>query len=170
MVWFFDSPNKVARVLTGLFTVGVLLVALNAVVRERPVHKWILTTPQGQLAIGDRETYQMYTWVQQHTRPSEYFYEPAELNLYFYLNLRNPTPIHRIENDGYTRPEQVAEVIRGLEQHQTRYILCPSSGLFASWKNPTEDNLGPARDYIQGHYRRISVSAFSGQVWEKTGQ
>lgn len=170
LVWFIDSPRKVARALTALFALGVVLVALNALVRERPMPKWILKTPQGKLAVGGQETYQEYTWVQQHTRPWDYFYEPADADIYFYLDLRNPTPLFFTTNTGFTTPEQVVEVIRGLDQHQVRYILCPSSGLVASWKNPTDDNLGPLRDYVHSHYRRVRVCSFSAQVWERIGE
>jgi hypothetical protein len=173
LVWFIDSPRKVTRALAGLLAAGTVLIALNAVVRERPVPKWILTTPQGRLVVGDQETYEMYTWIQQHTRPSEYLYEPGDTpGLYFYLGLRNPTPLFFTMATGFTTPEQVAEVIQGLEQHQVHIILWPSSGLdtIPNSTGLSEDHLEPLRAYIHTHYRRVQVSTFSVQVWERIGE
>ena len=169
LVWFIDSPRKVTRALAGLLAAGTVLIALNAVVRERPVPRWILTTPQGRLVVGDQETYEMYTWIQQHTRPSEYFFEAGGVDIYFFLDLRDPTPLPFLRNNGFTTPEQVTEVIQGLEQHHVRYILWyPDLDLVTDAKDASEYNLWPLRNQIYSHYQRVKVFANSGALWEST--
>jgi hypothetical protein len=170
LAWLIDSPRKLARALAAIFAVGVLLVALHAETRSRPIPVGILSTPRGKLALTDPNDYQEYTWIEQHTRPSEYFYQPDFPDECYILDLRNPTPIPRLVNNGYTTPEQVAEVIRGLEQHQVRYIFwTPDLDKIPKWEDPSDAHLGPLREYIHTHYRRIKVFADSTEVWEKKG-
>ncbi len=166
--WFLDSPRQLARALAAAFTVGTLLIAFYSVATRRPQPVGILATPQGKLAFTDSTLYQEDIWIQQHTHPSEYFYEPLSQDAYFYLDLRNPTPLSSIENNGYTPPEQVEEVIRGLEQHQVRYILWSPQALdiLQTSKNPSDDHLGPLRDYIHSHYTMVKVFGNSDEAWQ----
>jgi hypothetical protein len=167
--WLIDSPRKFARALAAILAVGVLLVALHAVTRRRPIPVGILATPHGRLALTDRDHYQELTWIQQHTPPSEYFYEAQDPGVYFYEDLRNSTPLPRIANNGYTIPAQVAEVVRCLEQHRVRYVMWSHEDLdtLPDWQNPSDDHLGPLRNYIRSHYQVVKVFADSNEVWEK---
>ena len=169
--WFLDSPRKLARALVVALSVGTLLMALFEVARERPHPMDILTTPQGKFAFIDRIHYQEYIWIQQHTRPSEYFYQAAYSDVYFYLNLHNPTPLSKIASNGYTTQGQVAEVIQGLEKHQVRYILCGACAdardRLPNWENSSDDHLGPLRDYIHSNYRLVKVFPDTAEIWEK---
>jgi hypothetical protein len=169
LVWLIDSPRKLTRTLAAAIAVGVLLVTLHAVARRRPVSNWTLVTPQGKLAITDQSTYQEYIWVQQHTRPSEYFYEASGIDMLFRLDLRNPTPLPRVANNGYTTPEQVAEVMRSLEQHRVHYVLWSYEDLdrVPDWEDPSDDHLGPLRDYIHSHYRVVKVFVNNDEIWER---
>jgi hypothetical protein len=138
--WLLDSPGKLARTLVVIGAVAVLLVALYSVVRLRPVVAQVITTPRGRFAVlraglsplrpSDEFQCSEYIWIEQHTRPGDYFYAPLGAKMYFYFDLLNPTPLTRIDNNGYTTPEQVADVIRGLEEHRVRYIFWgPSDAL-----------------------------------------
>jgi hypothetical protein len=168
--WFIDSPSRVARTLTAGLVAGVLLVAPHAVLTAQSSPKQILTTRPGKLAIMDPKTYEELAWIRDHTRPVEYFYDlgfPAREC--FYLNLRNPSPLPYVTNDGYTPPEHVAEVVRSLEQHPTRYIAWSPADveLIHPAVNPSEDHLQPLRDYIRHHYRLAKVFENSDEIWEK---
>jgi len=167
--WFLNSPRRLARVLVVVFTVGTLLIAGDAIARSRFQPAGVLKTPQGMIAFINPANYQEYLWVQQHTRPSEYFYEADVSDLYFYLDLRNPTPLPRIVNNGYTTPEQVAEVIRGLEQHQVRYILwgLDQPDELPAWENPSDAHLGPLWNYMQAHYTQVKTFSNSSEIWER---
>ncbi len=168
MAWLIDSQRKLARRLAAVLAVGVVLVAFHAVTRRRPNPKWTLTTPQGKLAVIDDLYYQKYSWIQQHTRPSEFFYQADFSDEYFYLDLRNPTPIPRLVNNGYTTAEQVAEVIRGLEQHHVRYVCwTPDLDVTPRWENPSDAHVGPLRDYVHNNYRVVAVFANRDKVWQR---
>jgi hypothetical protein len=168
--WFIDSPSRVARTLTAGLVAGVLLVAPHAVLTAQSSPKQILTTRPGKLAIMDPKTYEELAWIRDHTRPVEYFYDlgfPAREC--FYLNLRNPSPLPYVTNDGYTPPEHVAEVVRSLEQHPTRYIAWSPADveLIHPAVNPSEDHLQPLREYVRSRYRLVKVFANSEEIWEK---
>ena len=169
--WFLDSSRKIARALTAALVAGVLLVIPHTVRVAQRGERWILATPQGNLAVENRVVFERYNWIQQHTRPFEYYYYPVFPYVYFYLNLRNPTPFPFIWNNGYTTPEQVRQVIQGLEQHQVRYIQWSPRLLdrIPDWEDPSEDHLGPLRDYLHDHYRPVKVFPDSEQVWERKG-
>ncbi len=171
LVWYIDSSRKLARALTAVLVVGLLLVVPHGVAKYQAADKKILSTPLGPVAIVEPATYDKDVWVQQHTRSSEYFYEPENPYIYPYLNLRNPTPLNVITNCGFTRPEQVAGALRGLEQHQPHYILWSPQllDMVPDWEDPSDDHLGPMRDYIHRHYRVVKVFGNSDEVWEWKG-
>jgi hypothetical protein len=169
LVWFFHSPRKLARALAAAFAVGVLLIVPHAVARFQSSEKSILKTPQGSIVVTAPGLREKLVWVQQYTRPSEYIYSAADVALYFYGDLRNPTPLPFVTETGYTTPEQVADVIRGLEQHRARYIFWDSNelGTVSDWGNPAAHHLSPLRNYIDSHYRLFKVFADSDEVWER---
>jgi hypothetical protein len=167
--WFLDSPRKLARALTAALAVGVLLVIPHTVTVAQRGERWILTTPQGKLAVESQQVLDRYNWVQQHTRPLDYYYYPVFPYVYLYLNLRNPTPFPFIWNSGYTTPEQVQQVIRGLDHHQVRYVHWSPRLLdrIPDWEDPLEDHLGPLRDYIHEHYLPVKLFSNSEEIWER---
>ena len=165
--WFLDSPKKLARAIAAILTVGVLLVAPHAVARVQSKGKLIITTPHGPLAVTNPELGEELTWVQQRVRPGEYFYSVGP-DMYFYLDLRNPTPLPRITESGYTTVEQVTEVIRGLEQHQPHYVLwlCELA-MVPDRESRPDDHLDPLRKYVQSHYQKVRVFTDSDIIWER---
>jgi hypothetical protein len=167
--WFIDSPRKLGRSLTALLATGAMLVVPHSVMKAQSIQKRILHTPQGELAVTDAAVFERCTWVQQHTRPSEYFYEAPWPITYFYLNLRNPAPVPNIVPTGFVTPEQVADTILGLEQHEVHYILWSPRELdtIPYWATPAGDHLGPLRDYFYSHYRVVKVLMNSDEIWER---
>jgi hypothetical protein len=169
LTWFLDSPRRVARRLAAVLAVGVVLVAVYSVTRRRPIPEVTLATPLGRIAISDPSDYQEYAWLLRHTRASDFFYQAYKSEQYFYLDLRNPTPVPRLVNNGYTTTEQVAEVIRGLQQHHVRYISwkLDLDAALPKWENTCDAHLGPLRNYIHDHYRLAAVFDHREQVWQR---
>lgn len=168
LVWFIDSPRKLARAISVVLLAGVVVVALHSVAGAESRQSWILTTRQGEIALLDHDEYEEYTWIQQHTRPSEYFYAPV-WDPGFCVDIRNPTPLPFIKNNGYTTQAQVAEVVAGLDRHQVRYIYWSPGALdsITDGRNSFEDNLDPLRRYIHNHYRVVNVFTNADEIWER---
>jgi hypothetical protein len=175
--WLLDSKSKAARALVAVCGVLAIVGTAYSVARYRPKVIGVLTTPHGRLAFseGNENVYHEYAWVQQHSHPGEYFYEAAYSDINFYFDLRNPTPMPLVVNNGYTTPRQVADVIQGLESHQPRYILWSRAGLdvISDWENPSDAHLGPLRDYVHSHY--VLANVLDGpegkdEIWERIAQ
>ena len=172
LVWLLDSPTRLARAFVVAGTIVTLLIGVWSVAMRGPYPVGILTTAEGNLAFTETDAYKEDLWIEQHTQPSDYFYKAAYPDTYFYLDLRNPTPLPFVENDGYTTQEQVAEVIRGLEQHQVRYILWSPQALdvVQAWENPSDAHLGPLREYIRSHYSLVKVFPDADEIWENKAE
>lgn len=170
MGWFLDSKQKPVMALVAILSVATACAAFFSLARQRPHLVGILTTPQGQLAYTEAESFEIDAWVQRHTHPMDYFYEVAYSDDYFYLNLRNPTPLPCIENNGYTTREQVSDIIHGLEQHKARYILWGPSYLDISpgSKAALDDHLDPLRNYLHNHYTKVKAFSNTKEIWERT--
>jgi hypothetical protein len=170
--WLLDSRSNFARGLFALCSVAVLAAASYSVIRSRPKDIGVLTTAQGKMGFSEdgENAFSEYQWVQQHTQPGEFFFRAGFPDMNFYLDLRNPTPLPRITNNGYTTPGQVKEVIDGLEQHQTPYIAWNTRYLdsIPQWEKPSDAHLQPLREYIQTHYMPVQSFEDSGEViWER---
>ncbi len=171
-IWLLDSPRRFARAGVASLTAITLFAACYLVATRRPHPVGFLVTAQGTLGFTEQEQYVETLWIQKHTQPLDYFYKPAYPDTYFYLDLRNPTPLSCIENDGYTTPEQVTQVIHGLEQHQVRYVLWTPQVLdtIQSWENPSDAHLGPLRDYVHSHYMPVKIFPNGDEIWEKMAE
>ena len=145
---------------------GVLLLVPHAVLTAQSMEKQILSTPRGKVVFLNPVAYEELVWIQEHTRPTQYFYDISfATSESFYLDLRNPTPIPFVTSEGYTTPEQVAEAVRSLKQHEVRYILVWLPDWLGIGRK--DDHLDPLRDYIRSHYRAVKDFADSDEVWEK---
>jgi hypothetical protein len=168
--WLLDSPRQLARGIAAVLAVGILLGVPYSAFRAQKAPKTIVTDPLGEFASASPGEAEEYRWIVQHTRPGEFFFAALDPNVYFYLGLRNPSPLPFLTNNGYTTTQQVAEVIRGLEQHQPQYIFWPHQDRegIPAWENPSDDHLGPLRDYRRVHYRVVKTFDNYDEIWERS--
>jgi len=109
-------------------------------------------------------------WLAQHTHRGDWFFEAANTRLYVPLALKNPTSVHLLMALDSTLPSWVTEVVQGLDQSRTRYILwSPHSGIGAVERMHAlpGDQLDPLRSYMQRTYMRVAVFANGDEVWER---
>lgn len=170
--WLVDAPGKLPRAVLVFCSVGVFAAVTFSVFDSRPSELGVWAAPHGKVGVSDegQDLVAEYEWVQQHTRPGDFFYEAGFSDIYFYLDLRNPTPLPRITNNGYTTIAQVNDVIDGLERHQTRYITWSTINLDSvpNWENPSDAHLQPLRDYIRAHYEVVKVFSDPGdEIWQR---
>lgn len=167
--WFMDSPRMLTRGLTTVLAAGILLGVPYSVARAQRIRVEVLTTPQGQLAVSDRNVFGEFAWVLQHTHPSDYFFAALRPELYFYLDLRNPSPLPFPTSNGYTTAEQAADELRGLKEHPARYVLWPHEDrdVKPDWQGASDDHLGAGRNYIRAHYHLVKTFANADEIWER---
>ena len=142
----------------GIAIVG-LLGAISA--QARPRH--IIALPIGEAVVYGDDTAVKLTHLAERTKPGDYFFQAAWLDLYFPLQLRNPSYVEALSPSA--TPAQVEDVITALEEHRVKYVLW-SARLDAG--SPRGDGLLPMRRYLKEHYRVVERFAPAEDLWERT--
>jgi hypothetical protein len=151
-VWLVSQPGTVHRLVRySLCVLGCVYAVLLPVYRQTQWHG-VLNLPVGRTAFTDPLEFHEFQWLAEHTHPSESFFNEPVLALY--LALDNPTASEFVNNDEFSRPEQVAAVIESLRRHPARYIvLYPAS----TGSLDVHDHSGPFRQYVHDNYRLVEV-------------
>jgi hypothetical protein len=165
-VWLLTGPGSIRTTLRRSLVATALFFALLRPVYRQAQHYRILDLPIGPSAFGDPEEFREFQWLAQRTHASDLFFNNSGLTLY--LSLDNPTAVEFVNNDDFTRPEQVAAVIRALQQNPPRFVaLDPET----TPPNP-RDHSAPFRDYIHQNYSLADTFAIDHnsrpeEIWER---
>lgn len=163
LVWFLSFPFKPERTLSRILwaTVAILAVVHPIVTQTR--WKAYLDLPTGRTAFFEPGSYQETQWVLERTKPSDYFF--GDHLVCFNLRLRNPSRVAFIRPNDFTRPEEVQNVVQGLEDHQVKFV---------SWYPGLDDplagkgnSLAPLRTYLEQHYHVAARFANGHKMWER---
>jgi len=172
LAWFARSPARVVEFFRRLlWGIGAAVMIAQPVLAQTDSYAH-LDTPTGREAFLDPDVYEKFRWVGEHTRPGDYSYQASDCNLYYLLDLRNPTRLAFITAGGYTRPDQVQDVVASLETSHVRYVLWsvwldfPYPGRAQQFDAAA---LSPIRDYLHTHYHLIRNFGDPDyeQVWER---
>ncbi len=164
-VWLLAGPGSIRTSLRRSLVATALFFALLLPVYRQAQHYRILDLSIGRTAFADPEEFREFQWLAQRTHPSDLFFNNSGLALY--LSLSSPTAVEFVNNDDFTRPEQVTAVIRALQQNTPRFVaLDPETGP----PNP-RDHSAPFRDYILHHYSLADTFAIDHnsrpeELWE----
>jgi hypothetical protein len=162
---FMASSGKTGRRLLDVVGGAAILLAIALLMINQFRKPEYLDLPGGLTAFSDHARADRYRWIAGQTKPSEYFFGGLFPDFYFLLGLKNPTTIYFVTPDDFTRPQQVANAIQGLEAHHTHLLL------WAAWldlpPDPSTDHLGPLRGYIRSHYC-VLKSFPEYEVWVRT--
>ena len=167
LVWIFDSSPKVFDSSLRLVwvTVIVMLMARPLVMQVR--WKAYLDLPTGRTAFYDSLLYEKCKWMSQRTQPFDYFF--GDHLIAFTLRLRNAGRVPFLRPTDYTRPEEVADAIQGIDKFHVRFV---------SWyigldrekeaaRHPEGNHLAPIRLYLQEHYHIAETFTNGDQIWER---
>lgn len=163
LVWFLNFPFKVERALLRILWAAVLVLAIAWPIVTQTRWRASLDLPTGRTVFLDPGGYQETKWLQERTHPSDYFF--GNQLLCFALRLRNPSRVAYVTPFAFTRPEQVLNVVQGLEMHEVRFV-----SWYPGLDNPlaTEgNNLDPMRRYLQGRYHVAERFANGDTIWER---
>lgn len=146
----------------GLLWVVALVAMVALPVQTQRHWRGYLDLPTGRAAFLDRQEYEEFRWFAENTRAGEGFFNGPQIS--FVMGLENPTALDYVAGVEFTRPEQVAGVIRALEDGRTPMVVVNTQG---DEVGGVGDNLGPLREYLGKNYR--VVKAFPRmQVWERS--
>jgi hypothetical protein len=162
LVWLLQSSGRAGQRLSkALFAcAGCLCIAYPFTTQRHS--RTYLDMPVGRTAFLNRDVYDRYCFVASQVRPGEYFFGGLFPDYYFMFDLRNPAAIQYVSPFEYTRPEQVQDVIAGLERHRVRLLLW--SIALDSHENAPGDHLDPLRAYIRHGYR-VTDGSPNFEMW-----
>jgi hypothetical protein len=170
-VWLLDGEGPIHRFLRWLLFALAAVLALLLPLYRQAQHHAILDLPIGRTAFSDPEEFREFQWLAQRTHPAEPFFNNSALTLY--LSLNNLTPVEFVMDGEFTRPAQVAAVLRALEQHPPHFIALDASSdnTPASESSNAHDHSAPFRQYIQQHYSLVRTFALDHnsrpeEIWE----
>ena len=173
LVWFVESSGKVRRALLTVLWLAGFAVALVMPIMTQLGVRGYLDARTGHIAFtsttfAEEDAQEKFKWVLEHTRPGESFFNGRDADLYFFLGLRNPAPVPFLSTSDYTRPEQVQQVIAGLEKYRVRLVMWwPELDLPEDAAHPEGDHLSPLRAYLCRHYRVAKTFSDGVQVWKR---
>jgi hypothetical protein len=167
LVWFLQSTPALSRRWLQLawVTVFVMLIARPLMMQIR--WKAYLDLPTGRTAFYDPLLYEKCKWVSERTHPFDYFF--GDHLVAFTLELRNAGRVPFLRPTDYTRPEEVADAIQGIEKFHVRFV---------SWyigldrekdaaRHPEGNHLAPIRQYLREHYHLAQTFSNGDQIWER---
>jgi hypothetical protein len=126
----------------------------------------ILDLPVGRVAIPSRaDYYDVYRWMAENTKPGQWYFGLPPLALP--LQLRNPTPMAEMSLGEYTRPDQVAAMVDGIEKARVPVIVLRPQMYSPSLQRDLPDHLQPFRDYLYLHYHKTRSFASGDEIWER---
>lgn len=154
--WFLGSSGKFTSLSRKVIWVVTLVLLVG-----RPLHKQVkesnyLCMPTGPVAFLSPEDYQPYKWVLLHTHPDDYVFDTSG-EMYFLPGLRCPAEVQSVSPTDYVRPEQVENLISGLDSKQVRLVFWDQEAMRPKADvPPAADHLGPLRDYFQHNYHQAA--------------
>jgi hypothetical protein len=164
LVWLLDTRSALERVLLrGLWVTVVLLALIKPVVTQM---RWkaSLNLPTGNVAFFNHALYDKTRWLLQRTQPGGYFFGDQFVN--FALRLRNPGRIAFIVPTDYTRPDEVDDLVKGLERHEVRFVSWYPD-LDSVPRDRQGNNLAPLRRDLREHYRVTETFSSGDKIWER---
>jgi hypothetical protein len=167
LVWLLNSTPKLSRLWLRLawLTVIIMLMARPLLMQIR--WKAYLDLPTGRTAFYDPLLYEKCKWMSERTHPFDYFF--GDHLVAFTLQLRNAGRVPFLRPTDYTRPEEVADAIQGIEKFHVRFV---------SWyvglddekdaaRHPEGNHLAPIRLYLREHYHVAQTFSNGDQIWER---
>jgi hypothetical protein len=165
LVWLLSRKRRSWQIATlGLAAISAAL-AVAQVAAAQLQNADQLDLPAGHVAIADLRNAEVYRWMARQTHPGQWYFGMPPYTLP--LALKNPTPIEAPAPGNYSRPEQIAAVLEGLERTQTKLLLLRPAMYVPHLLGYKKDHLQPFHDYLFGHYRRTRLFPTGDEVWER---
>jgi hypothetical protein len=165
LLWLVGQARDVRRVAVRVVWAVILFIAATQTFHARHRQYVIANLPAGWAAINP-ESYSKLQWIEERTRPGEFFFDAGWPGVYLPLRLRNPVFEDSLRPDIETRSEFVRRCIAELDTKGVHYILW-SQRLDSQENYDPTNSLLPLRAYIHDHYRQVKVFADQDEIWER---
>ena len=165
LAWLLNKPTRVFAVVRMTLATAAAALAVAAAVQNQVRPKTCLDLPAGRMAFVDSTVIEEYRWVLTHTHPAQFFWGMPPLYVPFHL--QNPAAIESLDTSEYTRPEDIAEVLRALQQHQVPIIILPSESRYPLTVNSPSNHAMAFVTYLHANYQLSRTFATGDELWEK---
>jgi hypothetical protein len=164
LTWLLSRSGKVrTAVALGAVSAAIALAGIAGIQLKQ---RRVLDLPVGHVAIPPAtDYYDIYRWMAANTKPGQWYFGLPPLELP--LRLRNPTPMEEMSPWEYTRPEQVAAIVQGIERTKVSVIVLRPQMYLPSPQNHLSDHLQPFRDDLYLHYRETMSFPSGDQIWQR---
>jgi len=165
-VWLLNGQLRAVKLSRNLLWIAATAFAIALSIRRQVEWHGVLDLPIGRTAFTHRQEYNQFQWLAQHTHPGDRFFNSTAVSLF--LQLETPTLVELINDEDFTRPEQVTAVINWLQQQPAKFIVMyPESDSYSE----TRSNSARFRRYVAANYQRVQVfplfeSTWYEEVWE----
>src|SRR5262249_25524829 len=122
LLWLVGQTRHARRVGVRVVWAVILFVTVAQIFNTRHRQYVIANLRAGRAAINS-ESYEKFQWIEEHTRPGEFFFHAGWPGVYLPLRLRNPVFVDSVRTDAETRPEDIQRSIGELEVKEVHYIL-----------------------------------------------
>jgi hypothetical protein len=159
------SERLIQAAVAGLMVLGFVLAGRIQTGWEKNV----LATPTGNIAFLSPVVLERYKWLAENAESGEYVFEVYNCAVNFPLQLKNPTQITFLLNNGFTPVWQVTQSIENLERKKARFVLW--DGVWTRELETIEEGerLAPLYDYLRQKYElKKAFTPYSGremQIW-----
>jgi len=167
LVWLLKSSPKLSRLWLRLAWLTVFIMFMVRPLLMQVRWNAYLDLPTGPTAFYDPLLYEKCKWMSERTHPLDYFFGDDLLS--FTLQLRNAGRVPFLRPTDYTRPEEVADAIQGLDKFHVRFVSW-YSGLDRerdAARHPEGNHLAPIRLYLEEHYHVAKTFENGDQIWER---
>jgi len=178
LVWLIRRSGRLQRVARIVLWSAALAILMFQGFTTQLDGRGFLDSPLGRITFDDSARYAKFQWLANHTDPGDWLFEADDSDVYYPLDLRNPSGAPFLTSSAFTRPDQVQDAKDALERYRVRFVL------WSVWldvpkprpghnPDPTFNGaqLEPLRAYLREQYHPIAAftdDAFQ-QVWERNG-
>jgi len=167
LAWLLNQPARVFAVVRMTLATAAAALAVTAAVHSQTRPKTYLDLPAGRTAFVDSTVTEEYRWVLAHTHPAQFFWGMPPLYVMFHL--QNPAATDSLDTSEYTRPEDIAAVLRALQQHNVPIIILASEKQYPLTVNSPSNHALAFVGYLQANYQLTRMFANGDELWEKVG-
>lgn len=165
-IWLIGRQGPAQRFARALLWTVAALFALLLPIRRQTQWHATLDLPIGRTAFRDIGTFREFQWVAQHTHPHEFFFNNSALSLY--LGLDNRTASEFVTYDEFTQPDQIAVVIRELQNDPPHLMMLLPTTIISS---EIHDHASCFRQFVYDNYRLRQVFytgslLYRQELWE----
>ena len=165
LVWFLRFSFTLERALLRILWAVVVVLAVVRPTITQTRWRALLDLPTGRTAFFEPGAYEETKWLMERISPSDYFF--GDQMLCFDLDLRNPARVAYVTPYALTRPEQVRDLIQGLEEHNVRFVSW-YPGLDTPVDDAAGNHLGPLRRYLEERYYVAATFSDGHKMLERT--